>query len=156
VKSFKHLAPTALAALALMSTCYRASAQTIYRCGNSYSQTPCANGLVVQAEDPRSEAQRTAAKEALAQDKQLAQELEASRQKEEARAFAREQAQQAAQARLLAAQAKAEGTKTREAKAHKKPAGLRTAKVQEDGVFTATAGSELPGKAGTKTHRGKP
>lgn len=137
MKSFKPLVPTILALLVAMAA-DTAAAQAVYRCGNSYSQTPCANGTLVPTEDPRSQAQRQQAKEALAQDRQLAKEMETSRQKEEALAFQREQAQRAAHERLAAAQAKADAKTNRGTKAHKNPGGLRTVKVQQEGVFTAT------------------
>jgi len=51
MKSFK---PLALPALLLLLTCSSTSAQTVYRCGNSYSQMPCGNAVTVLTEDPRS------------------------------------------------------------------------------------------------------
>ena len=39
----KSLKPLVLPALALLLTCSGAQAQTVYRCGNSYSQSPCAD-----------------------------------------------------------------------------------------------------------------
>jgi hypothetical protein len=39
-----------LLALALAGTC--AGAQTVWRCGNSYSQQPCAGGTAVTVSDP--------------------------------------------------------------------------------------------------------
>jgi hypothetical protein len=147
---FVLFVPIALRALALLASA--ASAQVVYRCGSSYSQTPCANGVIIATDDARSESQRAAALQALDQDKQRAKDLEDARLKEEARAFAREQAQRAAPAHQAGALGKAEEQTSRHLKPHKKNAGLRTVKVQEAGVFTAT-GSAAP--AGTKATTAK-
>jgi hypothetical protein len=49
----KHLAAMLLCSLSLGAT-----AQPVYRCGNEYSQTPCPQGRVVDAADPRTAKQR--------------------------------------------------------------------------------------------------
>jgi hypothetical protein len=119
-------------------------AQPVYRCGNSYSQTPCANGVVVQTDDARSEEQRTAAQQVVSEQKRQAAEMEATRKKDEALAYKYEQTERAAHARRVAA--KTRDASIRDAKPHKKPAKLRTVKVAEDGVFTTTAGNPKPKK----------
>ena len=72
------------AALCLAACCLSASAQEIYRCGNAYSQKPCAGGAVVQADDPRSAQQRQEAQEVARRDAKVADEMEARRVKLEA------------------------------------------------------------------------
>ena len=89
MKSFKHLV---LTSLAVLSICQSASAQQVYRCGSSYSQTPCTGAIAVPTEDARTDEQRLAAKQALASDKALAKDMETSRRKDEAMALAREKA----------------------------------------------------------------
>lgn len=37
------------------------SAQNAYKCGNSYSQTPCPGGIAIDPSDPRSSSQKTQA-----------------------------------------------------------------------------------------------
>jgi hypothetical protein len=133
MKSFKHLVVTSLA---MLSISHGASAQQVYRCGNSYSQTPCTGAIAVQTDDARTEEQRTAAKQALASDKALANALETSRRKDEAMALAREKAL----ASSAAAHPKPEGKKAGETKAKKKTASTRTVKVKEPEFFTATDG----------------
>ena len=88
----KSLKPLVLPALALLLTCSGAQAQTVYRCGNSYSQSPCADARALEADDPRTEAQRAAAREGLARDKALAKEMDATRRRDEAQALARDKA----------------------------------------------------------------
>lgn len=141
MKSFKPLVPTALALLLATGA---VGAQNVYRCGNSYSQSPCANAVAVQADDPRTEAQRDAAREGLAHDKALAREMEATRRKDEAQALALDKA-------ALARAAAAHRQQDKKTVAGKKPASNkpRTVKVKEPDVFTASDGAVSSGKKKT-------
>ena len=142
MKSFKHLA---LTTVAVLSICQAAAAQQVYRCGNSYSQTPCTGAIAINTDDARTPEQRAEAKQALASDKALAKELEASRRKDEARALAAD--------KQALAQAAARHKKLEKPVAVKKPAvaNKRKATIQEpdNGVFTAVSG-------GPKKKTGKP
>jgi hypothetical protein len=63
--------------------------QTIYRCGSSYSERPCADGQAgqqIQAADPRSEQQRQAHEASVQREKHAAEQLEKERLKQEAAA----------------------------------------------------------------------
>ena len=67
-----------------------AHAGGIYRCGpdgRTYSQSPCADGRLIDAADPRSEAERAEAKRIAAKERTTAAELERDRR---ARELARE------------------------------------------------------------------
>lgn len=66
-----------LAALALAAT--DASGQTVFRCGNSYAQQPCAGGSAVDASDPRSPDQAAVAGKVAAGDAKRAEALEKAR-----------------------------------------------------------------------------
>lgn len=109
-KTMKSFTFCTLPALALLlATCFTpVAAQTVYRCGNSYSQTPCEGATTLRAEDPRSDAQRAQAKQALARDQALIKNIEAQRNSEEreqlqvAKRLAREQNAAAVQARAEA------------------------------------------------------
>ena len=75
-----------LAAVALMF-CFAAGAaqgQDVYRCGSAYSQTPCAQGRIVEADDSRSDAQRAEAARVAASERRLATEMRRDRLAEEA------------------------------------------------------------------------
>lgn len=61
-----------------------ASAQNVYRCGNSYSQTPCADGRPVDVHDPRSAAQKADADVATRRNAKAAELLEKARHRDEA------------------------------------------------------------------------
>jgi hypothetical protein len=150
MKSFEAMK---LATMALLLTTAQVSqAQTVYRCGSSYSQVPCAGGTALQVDDPRSEAQRQASVQATARDMALAHTLEDTRRKDEALELEREKARQVTLAHQAAARKKQEERHLPHTPGHKKPPGLRSAKVQEPGVFEALATPAAPKKR-SKTER---
>ena len=59
--------------------------QPIYRCGNAYSQTPCANAVVVKADDARTPDQKAQTDAATVQAARLAERMERDRQASEHR-----------------------------------------------------------------------
>lgn len=59
-------------------------AQTIYRCGNSYSQTPCAGGNAIAIDDSRDKTQKAQTDAAARRDLKAAETLEKNRTKQEA------------------------------------------------------------------------
>ncbi|MEO7007883.1 MAG: hypothetical protein ABI156_01935 [Caldimonas sp.] len=61
-----------------------AAAQTIYRCGNEYTRIPCADGRALDADDPRSAAQRNEARAIAAQERHQGREMEHERRHVEA------------------------------------------------------------------------
>ena len=71
----KHAAVTLLLGLAALA----ASAQPVYRCANVYTQTPCPEGRIVDATDPRTAAQRAESQRVAAQEKQLAVDMQRER-----------------------------------------------------------------------------
>lgn len=71
--------------IAVALACTLATAQNIYKCGNSYSQTPCPDGRTVDASDPRSPAQKAQADAATRRDARMADALEKSRLRNEAK-----------------------------------------------------------------------
>jgi hypothetical protein len=64
------------------------AAAPIYRCGGpdgrTYSQAPCAGGQLIDAADPRSDAQRVEAQRVTARERKVANELERERRAQEA------------------------------------------------------------------------
>jgi hypothetical protein len=68
--------------LLALSACWlpaQAQAQNVYRCGESYGNTPCPGGTVVPTDDPRSAAQRAQTDAATRRDARSAQLLEQER-----------------------------------------------------------------------------
>ena len=85
-----------------------APAQTVYRCGNSYSQQPCPGGNAIDTSDPRTPEQRKAAEDGARHERRTADSLEKDRLKEEAAAIrAAERADKAQRAAEKAARKKA-------------------------------------------------
>jgi hypothetical protein len=62
-----------------------ADAQLVYRCGSEYSQTPCAQGRLVDAADPRTAEQYADARRVAADDRRRADDMERKRLAEEGR-----------------------------------------------------------------------
>ena len=60
-----------------------AAAEDIYRCGDSYSQQPCAGGKLVAASDTRSASQKAQTDQATKRDAKSADAMERARLKEE-------------------------------------------------------------------------
>ena len=56
-----------------------AQAQSVYRCGNTYSSIPCPEGKVIEATDTRTAAQRAEAKRVAADDQRLAADMRRER-----------------------------------------------------------------------------
>lgn len=106
----------------------------IYRCGNSYSNTPCAQGAAVPIDDSRTPAQKAQSEKVLAQDKAQAQALEKERL-----------AQEKLAAQDAAAAAKAATNKPAAPKTESPaPKHSKKKKKAEPAFFTAT--SETPAK----------
>lgn len=61
-----------------------AGAQTVYRCGSSYSQSPCPAGVPLVVDDPRSAQQKQETDAAVKRDAKTADGMEKSRLKQEA------------------------------------------------------------------------
>lgn len=73
----------AIILIALYSFLTRAEAQNAYRCGNSYSQTPCPGGVPVDADDSRSKAQKAQSESVIKRDARAADAMEKTRLQQE-------------------------------------------------------------------------
>ena len=71
--------------LALCAQWAPVAAQNVYRCGESYSNQPCAGATVVPTDDPRTAAQRAQTESAVKRDAKAAQAMEKERLQQEAR-----------------------------------------------------------------------
>ena len=121
-----------ISGLALATLCAQLPAQTLYRCGNEYRDTPCPNGVAVDARDPRTAAQRSEAQSLTDKEGALAQQMGNSRLQSEAVLVKRLQAQaqrEAAQEKKRAAEAKA-------LEPAQEPVVLKPHKKQREDVFT--------------------
>lgn len=75
--SWKHFFALILIAFTALFT--SASAQIVYKCGESYGQTPCPGGSALNVEDSRSLAQKQQTEETTRRDAKQAQTLEKDR-----------------------------------------------------------------------------
>lgn len=123
---------TSLVLLIGLAAAGAASAAPIYRCGPDgriYSQTPCADGTIIEATDPRTAAQRAEAKRIVEADRRAAAELERERRAAEKATTTPVAANLSPVAATPAASAPAA--------AQKKPAGKTAAKPGKDFVAVA-------------------
>lgn len=72
-------------------TATTAYGQQVYKCGNAYSQTPCANAEALEVQDPRSNQQKRAMDKQTVQAGQLAGQMQRERQKQEQKDLAANQ-----------------------------------------------------------------
>lgn len=115
----------ALACLVSTGCVAPAAAQNVYRCGNSYSQQPCAEGKLVPASDSRNAGQKVQTDQATQRDAKNADAMEKARLKEEGKP-----------APLVMPPAKAQDAAEKPAK----PAsGAKTKKKKKPEGFTAVA-----------------
>lgn len=75
----RHPAATIFCAVFLAQSCVAASGQTVYRCGNLYSDAPCAGASTLSLDDSRSAAQKAQTDAATVQTRTLAQQMERER-----------------------------------------------------------------------------
>ena len=81
----KLILQLALASVAAFACAMPAAAESVYRCGDTYSQQPCPNGKVVLVEDARNASQRNQTNDAVKRDTKLGDAMEQARLKEEAK-----------------------------------------------------------------------
>jgi hypothetical protein len=75
----KSLPALALFLIAISAVSTGVRGQNVYKCGATYSQTPCPDGKAIQINDSRSAAQRSAAKQAAERDAAKADAMETDR-----------------------------------------------------------------------------
>lgn len=83
-----RLTLTAALSCALAALPCAANAQLSYKCGNSYSQTPCPDAVVLDKTDQRTSAQKAQADQATQRDARLANTMEKARLQQEAKDLA--------------------------------------------------------------------
>jgi len=110
--------------LALAFASAQLSAQTVYRCGNEYRDTPCPNAIALDPRDSRTPAQSAQAARQAATDAALAQQMEKARLQSEAQAQ-----RDAAQEKKRVADAKA-------LERAQEPVVLKAQKKPREDVFT--------------------
>lgn len=85
------LRPYALFFIATCAAPTWAAGSNVYKCGSTYSQTPCDGAVAVRVDDTRSKEQKSQSDAAIVQQGKTANAMEKARLKEEARAIAQSQ-----------------------------------------------------------------
>jgi hypothetical protein len=99
----QRLLSIAIILIAACAASTRADAQKVYRCGGSYSQTPCPDGVPVEVQDSRTAEQKAQTDAATRRDASTADTMEHTRLREEAeREKARAKAEAAAKKKASA------------------------------------------------------
>ena len=143
---FTFIATVAMSAVAAPSV-----AQTTYKCGNSYSETPCADGKVVPAQDSRTVEQIRQAKETAKRQKVAASDFEKDRIKQEKRDAAA--LRKAGSAVIIKKNPDLEVRKREKLKQYKPPKPLKPPKVAK---ATSVPESSKQVKADKKKKTAKP
>jgi hypothetical protein len=78
----------ALLLLAISALSMNSIAQVAYKCGNSYSQTPCPDAVVINTNDQRTSAQKLQTDQAIQRDARVADSMEKTRLQQEAKDLA--------------------------------------------------------------------
>ena len=81
----RHSFLTLIGIVAVCAAAASAVAQTTYKCGNAYSETPCADGKSVVVQDQRTEEQKRQADENTARQREAADKFEKDRIAQEKR-----------------------------------------------------------------------
>lgn len=89
--------------VAAYALCAGASAQNVYKCGNTYSQKPCPDGIVVDVQDARTPAQKAEADAKTRREMAQVNAIEKAHEKEEAQARATQAKRDAAERKKAAA-----------------------------------------------------
>jgi hypothetical protein len=136
MKMNKRLVP----AMLLWAACGAAGAQIVWRCGSTYSQAPCAQGVPVAASDARSAAQAQEAAAAARRDAKTADSMEKTRLAQQAKA---------APAGVIGQPAGKAPQAAAEARPHKPKHGKKKAEPNPD-LFTAVTPGEKKKKPAKK------
>jgi hypothetical protein len=133
----------ALVFITLCTATTAAIGQKVYRCGSEYSHVPCADAVVVEADDPRSPAQKVQSDTMIQRNTAAARALEKTLQEEEATRPAESAAHNAtpkkkkhvAKQHAASALTAAQTSAINESKAE--PKAKKVSKKKESAYFTA-------------------
>ena len=134
---------------------HEAAAQTVYRCGSSYSQSPCPAAVTVNVDDPRTAQQKQEAEAAARRDAKTADGMEKSRLKQEAMDRPAQVAAARAAQKALAQKLEKEATDKKQPKKHAKKKDKESGPVvfsdgkKKEAVVKGAKGKK-GGKASTK------
>lgn len=136
--------------IALCAISMGATGQNVYKCGNTYSQKPCVDGVVLDVQDARTPEQKAQSDALIKRDSAAANAMEKARLKEEAQQRSDNAKLAAAAARNFSAKPKGKASEpTDDATAsHKTKAKKKSAKKKKEPAhFTTRHAPEKPKKA---------
>lgn len=154
----KHTTSLASFLIAIFAVSTGAFGQSVYRCGNTYSQKPCADGVQVDVQDARTPAQKAESEAAARREASTANAMEKTRLQEEAQLQAakakaatpsKDKKKKTSKPTVSNAPAGDTDATHRDAKPHKAPAK----KKKEPEYFTARGASAEKPKSGASKSR---
>jgi alpha-D-ribose 1-methylphosphonate 5-triphosphate diphosphatase PhnM len=142
----KHAIPFAAFFIACCALSTGAQSQKVYRCGDTYSQKPCADAVVVDVSDPRSQTQKARADAETRRELAAANAMEKARLKEEAQMRSDRAKRTPSQAKKTAspAQNAAPATASHTDAAPKQATKSHAKKKKEPEFFTARSAASTP------------
>jgi len=143
----KHTTSSAAVFIACCVLSTGAQSQKVYRCGDTYSQKPCADAVVVDVSDPRSQTQKARADAETRRELAAANAMEKARLKEEAQMRSdrvKQTPSQAKKATSPAQSASAAADASRSGVAPKQAPKNHTKKKKEPEFFTARSAASTP------------
>ncbi len=143
----KHNIPVATFFIACCALSTGAMGQKVYRCGDTYSQKPCADAVVVDVGDPRSPAQKAQADAETRRESNAANAMENARIKEEAQMRSDRTKPAPSQAKKTAAPAQRTASATdatQTGAAPKQAPKSHARKKKEPEFFTARSAASKP------------
>lgn len=139
----RHALLNALVLMVLYVGSTAANAQQVYKCGASYSQTPCPDGVVIDATDARTKEQKKQADLATERDERMAAAMEKARLQQEKERLQKEKANRVAPTPKVKAKTAKSANKLSASKAKKKVSKYLT-------VQTVAKKKKTPKKTTTK------
>jgi hypothetical protein len=143
----KHTTPIAAIFVAFCALSTGAQSQNVYRCGDTYSQKPCADAVVVDVSDPRTPAQKASADAETRRELAAANAMEKGRLKDEAQMRSEGAKQTPSRAKKTASlvQNATPASDASHTDAARKPASKsHTKKKKEPEFFTARGAASTP------------
>ena len=136
------LALKALRLLAVSALSMTATAQVTYRCGNSYSQTPCPDAVIIDTDDKRTREQKAQTDMATQRDAKTANAMEKARLQQESKDLAANTPALKASSPASASKGKTDHVKKMKKTTHKAPD-----KGNKKNPLHPASGQKEPGKS---------
>ncbi|MBK6591293.1 MAG: hypothetical protein IPG23_00430 [Burkholderiales bacterium] len=150
----KPLASFGIVFIAVIVVATGAAGQSVYRCGNTYSEKPCTDGVAVNVQDSRTPAQKRESDAATRRDVATTEALEQAKQREMAQSNKSSTEFNKSAARTSPAKTKAANSQATRAEGNNKEPGTSPARKKKDSeYFTARTVAPKPASKASASAR---